>query len=48
MSLAVERAGITTLWQVQRLDQARQAIAAGTDILVPRARKPAATVWHAA
>jgi nitronate monooxygenase len=27
-------AGITTLWQVQRLDQARQAIAAGTDILV--------------
>jgi nitronate monooxygenase len=31
--------GVTTLWQVQRLDQARQAIAAGTDILVAQGQE---------
>ncbi len=32
-------AGVTTLWQVQRLDQARQAIAAGVDILVAQGQE---------
>lgn len=31
-------AGVTTIWQVQRLDQARQAIAAGTDIIVAQSQ----------
>ncbi len=31
--------GIPTIWQVQRLDQARQAIAAGTDILVAQGQE---------
>jgi nitronate monooxygenase len=34
-----KEAGVTTLWQVQRLDQARQAIAAGTDILVAQGQE---------
>jgi nitronate monooxygenase len=34
-----QEAGVTTLWQVQRLDQARQAIAAGTDILVAQGQE---------
>ena len=32
-------AGVTTIWQVQRLDQARQALAAGTDILVAQGQE---------
>jgi nitronate monooxygenase len=32
-------AGVTTIWQVQRLDQARQAIAAGTDIIVAQGQE---------
>ena len=31
--------GVTTIWQVQRLDQARQAIAAGTDIIVAQGQE---------
>ncbi len=34
-----KEAGVTTLWQVQRLDQARAAIAAGTDILVAQGQE---------
>ena len=34
-----KEAGVTTLWQVQRLDQARQALAAGTDILVAQGQE---------
>jgi nitronate monooxygenase len=34
-----KEAGVTTIWQVQRLDQARQAIAAGTDILVAQGQE---------
>jgi nitronate monooxygenase len=32
-------AGVTTIWQVQRLDQARQALAAGTDVLVAQGQE---------
>ena len=31
--------GVTTLWQVQRLDQARAAIAAGTDVIVAQGQE---------
>jgi nitronate monooxygenase len=31
--------GVTTIWQVQRLDQARQAIAAGADIIVAQGQE---------
>jgi nitronate monooxygenase len=31
--------GVTTIWQVQRLDQARQALAAGTDIIVAQGQE---------
>jgi nitronate monooxygenase len=34
-----KEAGVTTLWQVQRLDQARQALAAGADILVAQGQE---------
>ena len=34
-----KEAGVPTIWQVQRLDQARQALAAGVDILVAQGQE---------